>query len=192
MPRLSAANHAGNAFFSFLCDNFAAGRWRGDSVTAQQPLEQAIEDTHAAVTQARTALRVAATALDRLNKRAYRLLVAEARTNPALKAALGQIHTEPSGPETLGIKKVLQGGADLRHILVSYDNGSFLPGAVSTLEWKVEGVDADFAQHHVTADPSGNALGPFTVGQTVKLRTRVVQNGTTTGSVRTLQIIAPT
>jgi len=37
--------------------------------------------------------------------------------------------------------------------------------------------------HTTAADPSGNALGPFTAGQTVKLRTRVSNgNGTTTGS----------
>jgi hypothetical protein len=41
-------------------------------------------------------------------------------------------------------------------------------------------------------DPSGNALGPFAVGQTVNLRTRVTSNtGTTLGSVRTLTLAAP-
>jgi len=39
---------------------------------------------------------------------------------------------------------------------------------------------------------SGNALGPFTIGQVVKLRTRVTNtNGTTTGSVRTLTLLDP-
>jgi hypothetical protein len=50
------------------------------------------------------------------------------------------------------------------------------------------GVDADFT-HNLVVDPSGNALGPFTVGQTVILRTRVTNtNGTTTGAVGTLTI----
>jgi len=41
-------------------------------------------------------------------------------------------------------------------------------------------------------DPSGNALGPFTAGQVVKLRTRVTNsNGTATGSIRTLAILNP-
>jgi len=41
-------------------------------------------------------------------------------------------------------------------------------------------------------DPSGNTLGPFAVGKTVKLRTRVTSGvGTTTGSIRTLTIQPP-
>jgi hypothetical protein len=56
----------------------------------------------------------------------------------------------------------------------------------------VVGTDADFT-NTTAADPSGNALGPFAAGTTVKLRTRVTNsNGTTTGSVRTLTIQAPT
>jgi hypothetical protein len=58
------------------------------------------------------------------------------------------------------------------------------------VEWMVSGTDADFT-HSIPADPSGNALGPFAAGQTVKLRTRVSNaNGTTTGSVRTLTLSA--
>ncbi|NBQ70054.1 MAG: hypothetical protein EBU46_14995 [Nitrosomonadaceae bacterium] len=57
--------------------------------------------------------------------------------------------------------------------------------------WKVEGVDQDFT-HHNPVDPSGNALGPFTIGQVIKLRTRVTNsNGTTTGSIRTLTMLNP-
>lgn len=167
------------------------GRGVGDLTTAlaaQPALEQDVEDKLAAVTAARTTLRTAARQLDRLNKRAYAKLEAEARTNPDLKAALGQIDTGPGGPPTLGIKKVLQGGADNRHVLISYENGSFTAGAVNTVEWMVAGVDADFSSHSEPADPSGNTLGPFTAGQTVKLRTRVVLNGTTTGSTRTITI----
>lgn len=64
-------------------------------------------------------------------------------------------------------------------------------GATITVEWLVEGVDTDFT-HTAPVDPSGNALGPFTIGQVVKLRTRVTNaNGTTTGSVRTLTILNP-
>jgi len=59
------------------------------------------------------------------------------------------------------------------------------------VEWMISGVDADFT-HKVPADPSGNTLGPFAVGKTVKIRTRVTNaNGTTTGSVRSLTITAP-
>ena len=135
---------------------------------------------------------MAATALDRLNKRFYSRLQSEARTNAALAAALGQIVTDGANlPGTLGIRSVLQGGTDHLHVLLSYDNGSYDGTATSTVEWMVVGIDPDF-NHHVPADPSGNALGPFTAGQTVNLRTRVTNaNGTTTGSVRTLTITAP-
>jgi hypothetical protein len=45
----------------------------------------------------------------------------------------------------------------------------------------VVGTDTDFT-NEVVADPSGNAPGPFVVGATLKLRTRVTNsNGTTTG-----------
>ena len=74
---------------------------------------------------------------------------------------------------------------------MSYDNGSFDDALANSVEWRVVGVDADFT-HSLAADPSGNALGPFAVGQQVQLRTRTRNaNGTTTGSVRTLTIQAP-
>jgi hypothetical protein len=162
------------------------------AMEAQPALEQTVEDKAADVTTARTNLRVAATAVDRLNKRFFSKLQGEARTNPALAAALGQIDTGSANlPGTLGIKAIVQGGTDNLHILVSYENGTYDGTATSTLEWMVVNVDTDFT-HTLAADPSGNALGAFTVGQTVKLRTRVSNaNGTTTGSVRTLVIQPP-
>jgi hypothetical protein len=52
----------------------------------------------------------------------------------------------------------------------------------------IAGTDNDFTRS-TPADPSGNVLGPFALGKTVKLRTRVSNaNGTTTGSVRTLTL----
>lgn len=158
-------------------------------LAAQPALEQALEDRAADVASARSALRVAATALDRLNKRCYAKLQSEARSNPALAGALAQIETMSAGlPGTLGIKSLLQGGADNLHILLSYDPGTYDGSAESRVEWQVAGMDAEFA-HSVIADPSGNALGPFIAGNTVKLRTRVRNgNGTTTGSVRSLVI----
>ena len=159
------------------------------AVNAQPGLEQAVDDRAADVKGARTALRVAATGLDRLNKRFYAKLKSEARSNPALAAALGQIVTESAGlPGTLGIVRVLQGGTDNRQLLVTYEPGTYAEAATSELEWLEAGVDADFT-HTMAADPSGNALGPFPAGATIKLRTRVTNsNGTTTGSVRMLRV----
>ena len=173
----------------------AGGKAVADLTTAmnnQPAKEQAVEDRAVDVTSARTDLRVAATAVDRLNKRFYGKLQAEARTNEALATALAGITTESANlPGTLGIRHILQGGVNGLQLLITYDNGSYTTGATSTVEWMVEGVDQDFSHTH-TADPSGNALGPFTIGQVVKLRTRVTNsNGTTTGSVRTLTILNP-
>lgn len=159
------------------------------AMDAQPTLEQTVEDRAADVATARTDLRVAATALDRLNKRFYSKLQSEARENSALAAALGQIETEGANlPDTLGIRSLLQGGADNLHILLSYDNGSYDGSATNTVEWMLVGTDNDFTRS-VPADPSGNALGPFAAGQTVKLRNRVRNaNGTTTSSIRTFTL----
>ena len=161
-------------------------------MAAQPALEQAIEDTAANVSAARTALRIAATSLGRLNKRIYAKLSAEARTNAALAAALGQITTDSANqPGTLGIKAILQGGNDQLHLLVNYDNASYDDSATSVIEWQVVGADMDFT-HSAAVDPSGNTLGPFAVGKMVKIRTRVTNlNGTTTGSVRTITMQTP-
>ena len=162
------------------------------AMNAMPALEQAVEDRAVDVTSARTDLRSAAATVDRLNKRFYAKLEAEARTNPALATALLGITTGSENlPGTLGIRTILQGGVNGLQLLVSYENGTFDSGATSTIEWKVEGVDTEFS-HTVPVDPSGNALGPFTIGQVVKLRTRVTNsNGTTTGSIRTLTILNP-
>ena len=53
------------------------------------------------------------------------------------------------------------------------------------------GTDNDFT-HNAPVDPSGNKLGSFAVGKTVKIRTRVTHtSGTTTGSVRTIMMQPP-
>ena len=160
---------------------------------ADQPgYEQAQEDRDADARTARSDLRVAATAVDRLNKRFYSRLLAEARDNPALTEALSQITTENDNqPGTLGILSVLQGGADDLFVLVAYQNGTYHAENDNTLEWTVGGTGTDFP-NSTPADPSGNAIGPFAIGQTVMLRTRVTNaNGTTTGSIRTLLLLEP-
>ena len=92
----------------------SGGKTEADLVAlmnAQPSLEQAIEDTAAGVSSARTALRTAATNVGRLNKRFYAKLQSESRTDAALAAALGQIGTESANlPGTLGIKSIVQGG----------------------------------------------------------------------------------
>ena len=119
----------------------SGGKGEADLVTlmiAQPALEQAIEDTAAEVSSARTALRTAATNVDRLNKRFYAKLQSEARTNPALAAALDQIdHGLGQPARHAGHQRIVQGGTDQLHLLVSYDNASYDGTATSVVEWQV-------------------------------------------------------
>ena len=161
------------------------------ALTAQPGLRQTVSDRAASVSSARSALRTAAVTLDRLNKRFYSRLKAEALTNIPLADALDQIDTDyEPGPETLGIDALLQGGSDNLHILLAYESGTYDAALTNTVEWMVVGVDSTFT-HSTPANPSGNALGPFAVGQTVKIRTRTRNTSATTlGSVRTLTLVA--
>lgn len=158
------------------------------AITAQLALAQAYEMRGTDVSVAREALRVEATALDRLNKRFYKMMRGEARENETLTKALEQIDTGPNRPATLSIYKTLQGGTESRQVLVSYVIGSYDDKATNIIEWKVDGVDAAFT-HSVAVDPSGNAIGPFKQGQTIQLRTRATNsNGGTVGSTRKITI----
>ena len=160
------------------------------AMETQTTLAQTLANCGARINLARVDLREAAVALDRLNKRFYARLQAQARANPALARAMAQIDTgAPNLPATLSIKEVLQGGEDNLHVLVAYDPAGLDAKADSTLEWQIAGVDPDFART-ARVDPSGNAIGPFSPGQLVKLRTRVrSSNGSATSAVRSLSII---
>jgi hypothetical protein len=157
------------------------------AMSAQPVLAQALEDAATAVSTARSALRTAATNLDRLNKRFYAALKAEARSHALLADALAQISIAGDNhPATLSIRSLVQGGTDDRQVLINYVGNTYDGSTTSSVEWLLKGVNTGFA-HSVAVDPSGNAIGPFTAGQTVQLRTRVRNaNGSTTGSVRTL------
>ncbi len=162
------------------------------ALAAQPGLEQVVQDKATLLKQARQTLANRARDVDRLNKRFYKKLEAEARDNPSLAEAMGQIVTESANlPGTLGIRSILQGGDDQLHILVQYENGTGDSSTANTIEWRIDGVDTDF-NHTQPASPAGSALGPFAVGQTIKLRTRTRNaNGTTTGSLRSLTLLAP-
>jgi len=159
------------------------------AIAAQPALEQAREDRAADLTGDRASLHTAAVGLDRSNKQFYARLQSEGRTNPDLANALKQIDTGTGNlPARLGVKSVLQGGTGNLNVLVGYDYNSYDSTAVNTLESQVAGVDLEYS-HSVVVDPNGTALGPYTVGQTVNLRTRVTTStGTRLGSVRTLTL----
>ena len=152
-------------------------------------LELALADRRVKAADGRTDLRNSARALDRLNKRFYKKLKAEAATNPDLATALSQITTESENlPETLSIRSMLQGGPALLHVLVGYEPGTGTDANELWLDWMVEGVDTDFT-HSVAADMSGNQIGPFTPDQTIIIRTRALNsNGARTSAKRKLKI----
>lgn len=158
-------------------------------INAFPAVMQRCEDRGADVSAARTALRAGAEHLDRINKRFFSKLKAEARSDTALANALAQIETGARNlPATLSIRDIRQGGAEQRQLLVNYVAVTFDDGAENFIEWRhADGPDG--FPNVLPADPSGNALGPFERGARVQLRTRVKNsNGATTGSIRTVEI----
>ena len=95
------------------------------------------------------------------------------------------------GPESVDIAELNQGGPGGLNVLVSYEPGGGDHATTQVVEHMIEGVDADFG-NAATLDPSGNTLGPFTVGQVVKVRTVAGNStGTVTSAVRTITIETP-
>lgn len=160
------------------------------ALTNMPALEQAIENTAAAARDARNDLHSNTRALDRLNKRFYKKLQAEARTNPDLAAALHQIQTENSNlPETLSILSVLQSGPDSLHVTVNYIAGTGTGATSMDLEWMVEGVDPDFI-NSTSVNGGSTEIGPFSLGHVIHVRTRTTNaNGTRTSAPRTLTLV---
>ena len=138
----------------------------------------------------REALRGHDRATDRLNKTWYKVAKATADAGSPLANALDGITTEAGtpAPVVIEIDHVVQGGDYGLQALVSYIAGGGEHATSKTIRWKIEGVDADFT-HSAPLDASGNALGPFTVGQVVKLFAEVSNSsGTRTTAVRTITI----
>jgi hypothetical protein len=107
--------------------------------------------------------------------------------------ALNQIPVEEGtpAPDPIDIAELVQGGTNGLQVLVSYEAGGGDHATSSEIQWMVEGVDTDFT-HTAPLDASGNALGPFTVGKVVKVRTSVSNStGTRTSAVRTITIAPP-
>ena len=130
---------------------------------------------------------------DSLNKRWYQLAKSLSDTNPGLATALEGITTETGmpAPDPYDIGNLLQGGQGGLQALVSYLPGGGDHATTSLVKWMVEGVDAGFT-HSAPLDPSGNTLGPFVVGNVVKVLTEVSNStGTRTSAVRTITIVEP-
>ena len=142
---------------------------------------------------AREALRAHDRLTDGLNKRWYRTVKSGTELTPELSAALEGIPTEPgtSAPEPIEIATVTQGGEAGLQVLVAYVAGGGDHATTKQIQWQVVGTDADFI-HTAPLDASGNALGPFTTGQVVKVRTLVSNSAATrTTAPRTITIGVP-
>ena len=152
-----------------------------------------MKDKAVTLEQKRSDLRALDRAVDSLNKRWYKAAKVHSETKPALADALEGITTEGGGsvPETYEINELTQGGDGGLQVLASYLPGGGDHATTRNVKWKIDGVDADYV-HSAPLDPSGNALGPFTVGQTIVVITEVSNSvGTRTTAPRTITIQPP-
>lgn len=130
---------------------------------------------------------------DSLIKRWYKVAKALFEPGTAAYAALETIPTEPTtpAPDPIEINTVTQGGEGGLQVLVNYAAGGGDHATTRLIKWQVEGVDPGF-DHSAPLDPSGNTLGPFTVGDVVKIMTEVSNSvATRTSEVRTITIEEP-
>lgn len=156
-------------------------------------LTQTQSDKASILKQKRTDLRKINRKTDRANKTYYQVRKATAEEGSDEAVALGQIPIEQGtpAPDAIDIQQLLQGGASGLQVLVSYEPVGGEGATEKVVEYRLGGVEAEFG-HAAPVDPSGNALGPFTVGQIVMVRTKVTgPGGTRTSAVRTITIEEP-
>lgn len=161
-----------------------------DGLTPQQKTAQ---DKEEVLLAKRSELRALDRTVDQLNKAFYQVAKNTFDPGSAAYDALAGIPTESGSPapETIQIEELVQGGEEGRQVLVSYEPDGGDHATTKEVQWLVVGVDEDFT-NTVPLDASGNALGPFTVGQVVKVRTRVGNSvSTRTSAVRTITIEEP-
>ena len=143
--------------------------------------------------EARRILREAARSLEKYCIRFLDAALGLSDPGSAEEQALKNIPTTTTSqlPETLGIRTFTQGGTNGLQLLIAYEPYHLEPGEVAKIEWMIVDTDPSF-NHNAPYDASGNALGPFTIGQTIRIRTSVTNShGTRTGGVRQLTLIAP-
>ncbi len=140
----------------------------------------------------RDTLNGAARKVEKLCIRFLKVAKGTAEPGSPAEASLDTIPTttESNLPDTLRILTFSQGGVDGLQLLAAYAPYGLDPGETAILQYQRLDIDADWQS--VPYDASGNAIGPFEVGQTVKARTRVTNtSGSRDGSVRQLTLIAP-
>lgn len=161
-----------------------------DSYTA---LVKVMKDEEEALDVARAKLRKHDSITDGLNKSWYKVVKASSDPEDDVYLALNGITTEPStpAPDAIEINTVAQGGDDGLQVLVEYLPGGGEHATTKLIKWQVVGVDADFT-HSAPLDREGNALGPFKVGQVVRVITEVGNSsGTRSTAARTIRLEEP-
>ena len=131
-------------------------------------------------------------AVDQLIKRWYKAAKALAEPGSDLEAALEDVPTEEGtpAPEVIEIDTVTQGGDSGLEVLVTYVSGGGAHATTKVVKWQV-GAEVNFP-HSAPLETGGNTLGPFTVGQVVKVITEVSNSsGTRTVAPRTITIETP-
>ena len=152
-----------------------------------------VMDKNEALDVKRAALRGHDRHVDQLNKRWYKVAKATADADTDLANALTNITVESGtpAPDTIEISTVTQGGDAGLQVLVAYVPGGGNHATTKVIKWQIVGTDATFT-HSAPLDASGNALGPFTVGQTVKIITETSNSsGTRTTAPRTIILQTP-
>lgn len=133
--------------------------------------KMALEVAAAAWREKNNALGAQAKKLDRLNKDWYQAWKSEYPAGTPQGDALAGVDTEEGTalPQVLVIAAVVQQGLSLK---VTYDAASGKHATVKELLFQIEGVNVE-PQRVAANVAEGNVIGPFTVGQVIRLRTDV-------------------
>ena len=156
-------------------------------------LTQASSDADGLYDTALAALDAHEAEVDALIKRWYKVAKASFEPGTPAYAALESIPTEEGTPypDSIEISTLVQGGEDGLHLLVNYVAGGGAHATTKLVKWQIDGVDPGFDQS-APLDPSGNTLGPFVVGQVVRVITEMENStGKTTSAVRSIEIEEP-
>lgn len=154
---------------------------------------KAVSDTRDALDTVCRDLRDMDMAADQLNKRWYMCVKAAHEKGSDVHHALAGITTEPTtpAPEIIEIKGVAQGGESGMEVLVDYRPGGGDHATRKEIKWMVVNVDEDFT-HSAPLELQGNTLGPFTVGQVVRVIVEVANSvATRTSAPRTITLSLP-
>ncbi len=140
----------------------------------------------------RADLRTHDRAADQLIKRWYKAAKATAEPGSDLETALEAVPTEQGtpAPDPIEIASLTQGGDGGLQVLVAYVPGGGDHATTKLVKWR-KNAEVDFP-HSAPLDASGNALGPFAVGDVVTVITEVSNSsGTRTVAPRNITVETP-